>query len=108
MQQGKHTSCNGGQSAGLPKARVPAPVGGGGQNDATATDDDGNNAALSRNGTGQGGGVADAAQRSEHSAARHRLPISLHGERIARAMHKNGVVVLVGSMGSGKWMQIRQ
>ena len=49
MQQGKHTSCNGGQSAGLPKARVPAPVGGGGQNDATATDDDGKHIEMGDN-----------------------------------------------------------
>ena len=65
-------------------------------------------AALSRNGAGWGGEVADAARRSEHSAARRRLPTLSHRERIARAMHKNGVVILAGLMGSGKSTQVPQ
>ena len=65
-------------------------------------------AASSRNSAGRGGGVADAARRSEHSAARRRLPISSHGERIARAVCKNRVVILAGLTGSGKLTQVLQ
>ena len=65
-------------------------------------------AASSRNGTGGKGEVVDAAQRSEHLAARRCLPISLHGEGIACTVHKNRVVILAGSMGSGKSTQVLQ
>ena len=56
----------------------------------------------------EGGGVPDTARRSEHSAARRCLPTSLHRERIAHAMHENGVVILAGLTGSGKSMQVPQ
>ena len=48
------------------------------------------------------------AWRSEHLAACCRLSISLHRERIAHTMHKNGVVILAGSTGSGKSTQVPQ
>ena len=48
------------------------------------------------------------ARRSEHSAARHRLPISLHGERIACAVRKNGVVILAGPTRFGNSAQVPQ
>ena len=48
------------------------------------------------------------ARRSEHSAACCCLPISSHRERIAHAVRKNGVVILAGSMGSGKLTQVLQ
>ena len=54
----------------------------------------------------RGGEVADAARRSEHLAAHRRLPTSLHRERIARAMHKNGVMILARPTGSGKSTQV--
>ena len=56
----------------------------------------------------RGGEVADTAQRSEHSAARHCLPTLSHRERIARAMHENRVVILAGLTGSGKSTQVPQ
>ena len=55
--------------------------------------------ALSRNGAGRG---------EEHSATRRCLPTSLHREWIARAMRENRVVILAGSMGSGKSTQVPQ
>ena len=63
-------------------------------------------AALSRNGAGWGGEVADTALRSEHSAAHRCLPTLSHREWIARTMHENGVVILAGSTGSGKAKQV--
>jgi hypothetical protein len=48
------------------------------------------------------------ARRSEHSAARRSLPKSSHREWIARAMHENRVVILVGSTGSGKSTEVLQ
>ena len=65
-------------------------------------------AASLRNGAGGGGEVADTARKSEHLAAHHCLPTSSHRERIARAMHENGVVILAGLTGSGKSMQVPQ
>ena len=64
--------------------------------------------ALLRSGAGRGGEAADTARRLEHSAARRCLPTSLHREWIARAMHKNRVVILAGSTGSGKSTQVPQ
>ena len=63
---------------------------------------------MLRNGAGQGGEVTDAARRSEHSAAHRHLPILSHRERIARVVRKNEVVILAGSTGSGKSMQVPQ
>ena len=41
-------------------------------------------------------------------AARPRLPILLHGERIAHAVRKNRVVILAGLTGSSKLTQVPQ
>ena len=48
------------------------------------------------------------AGRLEHSAARCRIPTLLHNERLARVVHKNRVVILVGLTGSGKSTQVPQ
>jgi HrpA-like RNA helicase len=72
-----------------------------------AMNDDINNSGVVEEWCRTGGGeVADTARRSEHSAARPCLPTSLHRERIARAMHENGVVILTGLTGSGKSTQV--
>ena len=77
-------------------------------NNATMMDDDGDDSGIAM--PDGGGEVADTAHRSEHSAARCCLPTSFHShrERIAHAMHKNKVVILVGLTGSGKSTQVSQ
>ena len=82
--------------------------GGGWQDIATATDDDGDDSGVVEKRCRTGVGVADRAWRSEHSAARRCLPTSSHRERIARAMHENAEVILAGLTGSGMSMQVPQ
>ncbi len=60
------------------------------------TDDNGNNSGVVKERRRRGGEAADASRRSEHSAARCRLSISLHREWIAHTMPKNRVVILAG------------
>ena len=80
---------------------------GGWQNNVTGTDNDDNNGGIVEERRRRvGGEVVDAAWRSEHLAARRCLPISSHGERIARAVRKNRVVIPAGSTGSGKLTQV--
>ena len=87
----------------LQSARTSAGGRGGQWNNATATDDDGDNGGIVKERRQTGGGeVVDAARKSEHSAAHCCLLIPLHGERIARAVCKNGVVILAGLTRSSK------